>query len=297
MHAAAIIGDVKIMRMLLAKGGDLRYHDDEGRTARDFVNLIMSPEVKQNLINIMDNAPLIPAPKVLNEYQQTSLCPSINCVPLQTEYSTPNVILNLKKLLFYFFKGFNDYYFKSVMKSNETSSTIANNYIEETELTHDPNGLTANNGAFMVYEAMKWKEKLLVTVKRLHLTPVDGAYVDLLIHEKNILSHISYQKIIQLIGVAQSPLSERLSLVFERVQYGSLFNILHENQSKGVKIRNLVEIISSICEAIIYLHEQKILHCYINSHSVLMVTAHTPKLANFEYAVHKYLLIILLHKI
>lgn len=77
---------------------------------------------------------------------------------------------------------------------------------------------------------MKWKEKLLVTVKRLHLTPVDGAYVDLLIQEQNILSHISYPKIIQLIGVARSPVCDRQSLVFERVQFGSLFNILHETQ-------------------------------------------------------------------
>lgn len=82
---------------------------------------------------------------------------------------------------------------------------------------------------------MKWKEKLLVTVKRLHLTPVDGAYVDLLIQEQNILSHISYPKIVQLIGIARSPLCERQSLVFERIHYGSLFNILHENQVKILK--------------------------------------------------------------
>ncbi len=88
--------------------------------------------------------------------------------------------------------------------------------------------------------------------------------------------------------MTKSSINDRQSLVFERVQYGSLYNILHENNGdNGIRIRNLVEIISSVCDAIIYLHEQKIIHCYINSHSVLMVTAHTPKLANLEYAVNK----------
>jgi hypothetical protein len=34
---------------------------------------------------------------------------------------------------------------------------------------------------------MKWKEKLLVTVKRLHSKPISGACSDFLIQEQNIL--------------------------------------------------------------------------------------------------------------
>ena len=44
-----------------------------------------------------------------------------------------------------------------------------------------------------------------------------------------MLSRLSYPKIIQLIGVTGN-LTDCQSLVFERVQYGSLYNILYENE-------------------------------------------------------------------
>ena len=61
---------------------------------------------------------------------------------------------------------------------------------------------------------------------------------------------------------------------------------MHENLL-SFGLRSIIEIITSVCDALIYLHEQKIIHCYVNSHSIFLVGAHTPKLANFEYAVEK----------
>ena len=43
----------------------------------------------------------------------------------------------------------------------------------------------------------------------------------------------------------------------------------------------------TICNALIYLHEQNIVHCYVNSHSVLIVSPHIVKLGNLEFAVEK----------
>ncbi len=79
---------------------------------------------------------------------------------------------------------------------------------------------------------------------------------------------------------------ENQSLVFESVKFGSLYNIVHENL-RSFSLRTIIEIIQSVCDALIYLHEQKIIHCYVNSHSIMLVGSHLPKLANFEYAIEK----------
>jgi len=67
---------------------------------------------------------------------------------------------------------------------------------------------------------------------------------------------------------------------------GSLYHIMHENL-RSFSIKHISEILVSVCDALVYLHEQEIVHCYVNSHSILLVDNHVPKLANFEYAVEK----------
>ncbi len=133
---------------------------------------------------------------------------------------------------------------------------------------------------------MIWKNKIKVTVKRLHQPDarIDGAYVDLLIQEQNILSRISFPRIIQLIGISKAPNLENQSLIFETMTHGSLYYIMHEN-FKSFSLKHITEILISICDALVYLHEQKIVHCYVNSHSIMLVDNHLPKLANLEYAV------------
>jgi serine/threonine protein kinase len=160
--------------------------------------------------------------------------------------------------------------------------------IKETELVHDPLGATNNNGAFMVYESMKWKDSHLVTVKRLHANAVQGGCADLLIQEQKFLSKINFSKIIQFLGICQTENIESLVLMFERIAIGSLYNVLHEMKlNKQPKLKSIVEIMLTTCDGLIYLHEQNIIHCYVSSHSIMLVTPHTCKLANLEYAVER----------
>ena len=103
--------------------------------------------------------------------------------------------------------------------------------VKENELIHDPFGPTINNGAFMVYESMKWKKNHLVTVKRLKEGQNKGGYSDLLIDELKAMSRIHHSKILQLMGVCQVENMESLYLVFERIERGSLYNLLHIEKS------------------------------------------------------------------
>ena len=89
-------------------------------------------------------------------------------------------------------------------------------------------------------------------------------------------------------GFCQIENADGMILMFERINVGSLFNILHEIKlTKVPKLRSITDIMLNICEALIYLHEQNILHCYVNSHSILLTTSRTAKLGNMEYAVEK----------
>jgi inactive serine/threonine-protein kinase TEX14 len=161
--------------------------------------------------------------------------------------------------------------------------------IAECDIVHDHTGPTHNNGAFMIYESMKWKENHLVTIKRLHSSLMEMGQVDLLIEELDMLRKVNhFPFILGLMGICPSENAESLMLMFERAQVGSLFNILHEiTLSKMPKLKSITEIALSVCDALIYLHEKNIYHCYVSSHSVILTSLHTAKLANLEYAVEK----------
>lgn len=89
-------------------------------------------------------------------------------------------------------------------------------------------------------------------------------------------------------GFCRTNNADSMVLMFERVAVGSLFNILHEIKlSKPPKLKSINEIMLNICDALLYLHEKSIIHCYVNSHSILLTSHYTAKLANLEYAVEK----------
>jgi hypothetical protein len=81
---------------------------------------------------------------------------------------------------------------------NEIGVPVVLPAINEAHLTHDETGPMLNNGAFMVYESMRWKQTHLVTVKRLHSNAVDGGCVDLLIEELKFLRLVRQMHIFSL---------------------------------------------------------------------------------------------------
>ncbi|XP_014665593.1 PREDICTED: uncharacterized protein LOC106807683 isoform X3 [Priapulus caudatus] len=50
-------------------------------------------------------------------------------------------------------------------------------------------------------------------------------------------------------------------------------------------VRNTAEVMLQVCEALIYIHEQQLVHCAVSSNSIHLVTPYAAKLANFEYMV------------
>ena len=159
--------------------------------------------------------------------------------------------------------------------------------INETHLVHDIHGVTINNGSFMVYEAMKWNEnRHLVSIKRLHSRVAEGGSVSLLLNELNAFRYRinNFPKILSLMGFSSCS-QNAVILMFERIAVGSLFHILHEIKlARKPKIKSITSIMLNVCDALIYMHEKNLLHCYVNSHSIFLTHHHMAKLGNLEFS-------------
>ena len=177
--------------------------------------------------------------------------------------------------------------------------TVMLQCINENSLLHDITGITINNGSFMVYEAMKLRENHLVSIKRLHTKVAEGGNVGLLINELNAFRHRinNFPKILTLMGFCQTSANGgagggengmTMVLMFERIALGSLFHILHEIKlARKPKLKSITSIMLNVCDALVYLHEKSLIHCYVNSHSVFLTHHHIAKLGNLEYSFDK----------
>lgn len=154
----------------------------------------------------------------------------------------------------------------------------------------------------MLYETMKWKRNHLISIKKYANNNDDTnesnneLNKDLLIDELNILSKLNYNRIIQLLGVCYLNKINKtdLILVFEHINT-SLFEYYYKlNNKNKLKLNDIHKICIQICDALIYLHDKCILHCYITSHSILFnydnqenssINIRQIKLGNFEYSI------------
>ena len=355
LHAAAISGSVKTLKLLLDYGGDLRYQDNEGRTPKHYAMfknqnpgsrrkmLLFIEEAKQKQTMCTSSSALKSKPAASVErpnsaagdqqqQQQQQQQQAVNSAmprmpppppppmsmpllpPISNNYNIAHAIplrsvlanansshsaalaasnntgtqnnLALNSVS----TGFGPLY-KSANGNEELGVPVMLPIVNEVDLVHDSHGVTINNGSFMVYESMKWKDSHLVTIKRLHSKVAEGGNVNLLIDELNAYRRVNnFPKLVSLMGFCQTENVENMILMFERIALGSLFHILHEIKlAKKPKLKSITSIMLNVCDALVYMHEKNLIHCYVNSHSVFLTHQHMAKLANLEYAVERYL--------
>ena len=272
MHVAARYGQTKILVLLLEYGGDLRLHDSHNRTPKTCAMQQESATLRRKTLALIEETRM-------NAQLQTNRTDAQKLSMFNITPKSRDELVNPCSV------GFGILY----KSTGEIGVPIVLPVIKENELEHDYLGETFNNGAFMVFESMKWKELHLVTVKRLHSSIADQGHADLLIEELKYFKRINHcPNILSVMGFCQYVNSEGLMLMFERVQVGSLFAVLHERElTKAPKIKSICQIMLNVCDALIYLHQMNILHCYVCSHSIFLTTFHTAKLGNLEYAVEK----------
>ncbi|XP_064627531.1 inactive serine/threonine-protein kinase TEX14-like [Lineus longissimus] len=290
VHAAAFAGHVRTLEKLIEAGGDLRFHDNEDRLPRDWALLQDDPKKKRRMIDFIEKSRLFAmsskgSPEFLHPQKDKSLVGTIRNLSLRK--LNPSALLamfrqkgshelhNVKSA------GFGKIYFEG--KNHKTGTMAAVPLIDELDVTHNNHGVTYNNGSFMVMESMLWG-KTPVTAKRLHRHCPQGGVVDLLIEEHDHIVKLRHSSILLLMAICQTENLEGMVLIYEPVAVGSLYYYLHE-RFESVSPSDVRNVARHIASALLFLHRQNIIHCWVTSHAVQLVTPYTAKLGNLEYAI------------
>jgi len=143
-------------------------------------------------------------------------------------------------------------------------------------------------GKFTSYLPKIWaSRRLKVTTRELRKFLSDSASSSILpdvnYAELEMLSKLHHPNLLMLLGVsAQTSHYTTLTLIFERVAFGSLFSVLHL-KCKRLSSRFVVDTIIQCCSALDFLHTSGFLHCALTSHAVLLISTGYSKLGCLEY--------------
>ncbi|OXB65474.1 UNVERIFIED_CONTAM: hypothetical protein H355_009217, partial [Colinus virginianus] len=130
-----------------------------------------------------------------------------------------------------------------------------------------------------------------VTVKELSFEPHQNCsklrLADLLIAEQEHSSKLRHPHLLQLMSVCLSSDLEKARLVYERVNFGSLYSVLHERRAEFpvLRMETILHILLQMNDALRYLHSRGFIHRTITSHAVQIVSSGEAKLCNMEYMI------------
>ncbi|XP_052262688.1 inactive serine/threonine-protein kinase TEX14-like isoform X2 [Dreissena polymorpha] len=293
LHAACYSGHLKVLIKLLEAGGDLRLHDYQGRSVKDWAMLNPNPKKRMKILEFLDKTRLFAmsgsghdlllrkaSSKTLSRaHQRRNTVTRI----IRDKIGMPSIHDNLQRMAnSHHSLGFGQVY---AHRSDSTGFVSAIPFINENSLRHDNNGELYSGGTFSVMESMWW-DYTQVTVKRLHkdIDPYSGGVVDLLINEIEHIGKLRHPYVLTLMGVCQTTNLDGMILVYERVGQGSLYNYLHHKMER-LPSQMIQDIALQMCNAIIFIHLRGLVHCAITSHAISVVNMHTYKLGNFEYMI------------
>lgn len=57
---------------------------------------------------------------------------------------------------------------------------------------------------------------------------------------------------------------------------------------ESLEVTSICSIIRQIADALVYIHQQNLIHCAVTSHAIQLVSINSARLTNFEYMIEKY---------
>ncbi|NWH73168.1 TEX14 kinase, partial [Piaya cayana] len=145
-------------------------------------------------------------------------------------------------------------------------------------------------GPYMIMTNLVWGGSR-VTVKELGFEPHQNCskhrLADLLLAEQEHSSKLHHPRLLQLMSVCLSSDLEQTRLVYERVNFGSLYSILHERHMEFplLRIETVLHVLLQINDALRFLHSRGFIHRSVTSYAIQIVSSSEAKLCNFEYMV------------
>ncbi|XP_069040314.1 inactive serine/threonine-protein kinase TEX14 isoform X1 [Lepisosteus oculatus] len=300
VHAAAFSCNPWLVSGLLEAGGDLRLHDQEGRTPEawaregpqehssrmlDFLQRCVAcmqsftqpSQARDSWMSRRSCKTLVPSPSLLERFRQGGSDLHVNRKPNSKLPSTVQCY-GFGKLC-------------AGGPSHATGFLACTPMIEDRELAQaeDEPLLSFSCGAFMSMTNYSWNG-CRVTVKELqaHNAVHRGSrdcYLDLLIIEQEYCSQLFHPHLLQLLAVSVSADSLRPRLVFERVHIGSLYDLLHHRRAQFPVLRMdaLLPVVLQVCDALVYLHCRSLVLRSLSSHAVLLVHPGVAKITGLHF--------------
>nr|XP_033801672.1 inactive serine/threonine-protein kinase TEX14-like isoform X2 [Geotrypetes seraphini] len=293
VHAAAFSCRGPILLQLLSAGGDLRLHDQEGRTPRDWAEIAGSEQNAEVLQYIHQYQTQVSLMFQCSNYPATvQIQQRMRSKSLQNLCSLSSLLLSSLRLSF-------SPSHRAIHRTQQSMEKLCTGSLlclgimattpvaDEIELLQvdSEKDQTYESGPYTLMRNLLWRGQF-VTVRELKPPPNPDyskhGTIDLLITEQQHCSHLHHPNLLLLMAVCLSP---DLRLVYEKVEVGSLYYLLHKRRNEYPLPQHemIIRLLLQVCEALMFLHSQGYVHRTTTSHAVHIVTLSSAKLSNLEY--------------
>ncbi|XP_035199233.1 inactive serine/threonine-protein kinase TEX14 isoform X2 [Oxyura jamaicensis] len=301
VHAGAFSGNQWILSKLLDEGGDLRVHDKDGKNPQCWA-MSADKESSAQMLEFIQRCTFHMQAAIQNFPcdQLRKVCSSKALVCSPSRFGglvQGNVDSRLGRFLkrganaarnIYSF-GFGKFYLAGSKHLGYLASLPIIGEKEVVQADDEPT-FSYHVGPCMIMTNLMWGSSR-VTVKELSFEPHQNCrklrLADLLIAEQEHSSKLRHPHLLQLMAVCLASDLEKIRLVYERVNFGSLYSILHERRTEFpvLRMETILHVLLQINDALRFLHSRGFIHRSITSHAIQIVSCGEAKLCNMEYMI------------
>ncbi|NWW89238.1 TEX14 kinase, partial [Rhynochetos jubatus] len=301
VHAASFSGNQWILSRLLDEGGDLRVHDKDGKTPQYWA---MSAGKKSGaqMLEFIERCTFHMQAAIQNFHsdllRKAGSSKMLVCSPsrfgglVQGNVDSPlgrflKGGASAAKTIYSF--GFGKFYLAGSGRLGYLASLPVIGEKDVVQADDEPT-FSYHVGPYMVMTNLMWGCSR-VTVKELSLKPHQNCsqlrLADLLIAEQEHSSKLHHPHLLQLMSVCLSSDLKKTRLVYERVNFGSLYSILHERRTEFpvLHIETILHVLLQINDALRFLHSRGFIHRTVTSYAIQIVSSGVAKLCNLEYMI------------
>ncbi|NXW61038.1 TEX14 kinase, partial [Eurystomus gularis] len=318
VHAAAFSGNQCILSKLLDAGGDLRVHDEDGKNPQCWA-VSAGKESSAQMLEFIQRCTFHMQAAILNFpsdlLRTVGSSKALVCSPsrfgglVQGNVESPlgrllkggaNAAKNIYSFGFGKILGTVASSFRScpVLFQFHLAGSGHLGYLSSLPIIREKDIVQADDepafsyhvGPYMSMTNLMWGGSR-VTVKELSFEPHQNCsklrLADLLIAEQEHSSKLRHPHLLQLMSVCLSSDLEKTRLVYERVNFGSLYSILHERRTEFpvLHMETILHVLLQVSDALRFLHSRGFIHRSVTSYAIQIVSSGEAKLCNLEYMI------------
>ncbi|KAM6118457.1 inactive serine/threonine-protein kinase TEX14 [Phoenicopterus ruber ruber] len=301
VHAAAFSGNQWILSKLLDEGGDLRVHDKDGKTPQYWA-MSAGKESSAQMLEFIQRCTFHMQAAIQNFpsdlLRKAGSSKALVCSPsrfgglVQGNGDSPlgrflKGGASAAKNIYSF--GFGKFYLAGSGHLGYLASLPIIGEKDVVQADDEPT-FSYHVGPYMIMTNLMWGGSR-VTVKELSFEPHQNCsklrLADLLIAEQEHSSKLRHPHLLQLMSVCLSSDLEKTRLVYERVNFGSLYSILHERRTEFpvLHMETILHVLLQINDALRFLHSRGFIHRSVTSYAIQIVSSGEAKLCNLEYMI------------